>query len=150
MSYEYKKHAMVDGKKYGPTVGGRYYQPADYHGKVKDNNKKGRKAKNKEHEVKTHWVRTKSEQYDVFIEGENNEFIDVHGIFSLLDDCNEIMGDNEERLAFFPTPPAGTIDWHGYPIPSTEDKLTDEMIDKFLEKQKVGSANYSRLLRRDL
>ena len=50
MAYDYKKHAMVDGKKYGPTVGGRYYQPADYHGKVKDNNKKGRKAKNKEHE----------------------------------------------------------------------------------------------------
>ena len=117
MSYEYKKHAMVDGKKYGPTAGGRYYQPADYHGKVKDNKKKGRKAKNKEHEVKTHWVRAKSEQYDV---------------------------------AFFPTPPEGTIDWHGYPIPSTEEKLTDEMIDKFLEKRKIGSANYSRLLRRDL
>lgn len=27
MAYEYKKHAMVDGKKYGPTAGGRYYQP---------------------------------------------------------------------------------------------------------------------------
>ena len=40
------------------------------------------KDKNKQQEVKTHWVRTKSEQYDVFIEGENNEFIDAHGIFS--------------------------------------------------------------------
>lgn len=73
---------MIDGKKYGPTAGGRYYQPADYHCTVKDNNKKGRKAKNKQQEVKTHWVRTKSEQYDVFLEGDNNEFIDAHGIFS--------------------------------------------------------------------
>lgn len=54
MPYEYKKHTIINGKKYGPTAGGRYYQPADYHCTVKDNNKKGRKAKNKQQEVKTH------------------------------------------------------------------------------------------------
>ena len=49
MAYIFKKHKMIDGKKYGPTGNGWYYQPADYHGKVsKALNKKGKKAKEKE------------------------------------------------------------------------------------------------------
>ena len=36
MAYEYKKHTMVDGKKYGPSPGNKYYQPAGYHNPVKD------------------------------------------------------------------------------------------------------------------
>lgn len=35
MAYEYKKHTMVDGKKYGPSPGNKYYQPAGYHNPVK-------------------------------------------------------------------------------------------------------------------
>lgn len=34
MAYEFKKHKMIDGRRYGPTEQGWYYQPADYHGKV--------------------------------------------------------------------------------------------------------------------
>lgn len=34
MAYQFKKHKMIDGKRYGPTDNGWYYQPADYHGKV--------------------------------------------------------------------------------------------------------------------
>ena len=51
--YAFKKHEMIDGKRYGPTGNGWYYQPADYHGKVsKTQSKKGKKAKEKEHEVR--------------------------------------------------------------------------------------------------
>ncbi len=35
MAYEYKKHAMVDDKKYDPTDMGRYYNSAGYHAKIK-------------------------------------------------------------------------------------------------------------------
>lgn len=35
---------MTDGRRYGPTENGWYYQPAGYHGKVsKTNSKKGEK-----------------------------------------------------------------------------------------------------------
>ena len=88
MAYEYKKHAMVDGKKYGPSPGNKYYQPAGYHNPVKKQHNKGRKAKKAVHEDKTHWILNKSQQYDVFLEGESNEFIDQSVIFSLLDNCN--------------------------------------------------------------
>ena len=40
MAYEYKKHTMVDGKKYGPSPGNKYYQPAGYHNLVKVKNVK--------------------------------------------------------------------------------------------------------------
>lgn len=99
MAYEYKKHTMVDGKKYGPSLGNKYYQPAGYHNPVKKVHNKGRKAKKAEHEDKTHWILNKSQQYDVFLEGESNDFIDQSGIFSLLDNCNEILGQDGERLA---------------------------------------------------
>ena len=32
--YAFKKHKMIEGKRYGPTGNGWYYQPADYHRKV--------------------------------------------------------------------------------------------------------------------
>ena len=37
MAYEYKKHTMVDGKKYGPSPGNKYYQPAGYHKSIEYN-----------------------------------------------------------------------------------------------------------------
>lgn len=70
MAYEFKKHKMIDGKRYGPTSNGWYYKPLDYHGKVsKEKSKKGRKAKEAEHKDKSPWILDKSQQYDVFLEG---------------------------------------------------------------------------------
>ena len=151
MAYEYKKHTMVDGKKYGPSPGNKYYQPAGYHNPVKKVHNKGRKAKKAEHEDKTHWILNKSHQYDVFLEGESNDFIDQSGIFSLLDNCNEILGQDGERLAIFETPTNVNDAWHGYPFFSKDEyKLTDEMVDKFKEKEKISIANYTRLLARKI
>ncbi len=142
---------MIDGKKYGPTENGWYYQPADYHGKVsKVQSKKGKKAKEKEYENKTHWVLNKGQQYDVFLEGEKGKFMDTKNMFSVLDNCNVVMGEDDERIALFPVPPAGTVDWHGYPITSKEEKLTSEIMDKFFKAKAVNFTVYLRMLRRDL
>lgn len=142
---------MTDGRRFGPTKEGRYYLPAGYHSRIKKAQPpKGKKAKKQQFADKGHWVIDSSQQYDVFLEGEKNKFIDDYGMFSLLDDCKEILGNDDERLAFFPSPPEGTVDWHGYPITSKDEHLTNEMIDKFLDKKKVGLANYSRLQRGDL
>ncbi len=149
--YAFKKHKMIDGKRYGPTGNGWYYQPADYHGKVcKAHSKKGKKAKEKEHDDKTHWVLTKSQQYDAFLEGEIGMFMDSNNMFSVLDNCNVVMGEDGERIALFPVPPKGTVDWHGYPVSSEEKKLTDEIMDKFWEAEAITINVYSRMLRRDI
>ena len=149
--YAFKKHKMIDGNRYGPTGNGWYYQPADYHGKVcKAHSKKGKKAKEKEHDDKTHWVLTKSQQYDAFLEGEIGKFMDSNNMFSVLDNCNVVMGEDGERIALFPVPPKGTVDWHGYPVSSEEKKLTDEIMDKFWEAEAITINVYSRMLRRDI
>lgn len=113
--------------------------------------KRGRKAKEAKHEDKSHWRLNRSQQYDVFLEGESNDFIDQSGIFSLLDNCDEILGQDGERLAIFETPMNADDAWHGYPFFSKdEDKLTDDMVDKFKEKKKISIAIYSRLLARKI
>lgn len=151
MAYEFKKHKMVDGRRYGPTSNGWYYQPADYHGKTnKTQSKKGKKSKNREHEDKTHWILTQSQQYDVFLEGVEGKFMDKKNMFSVIDNCNVVMGEDNERIALFPVPPTGTVDWHGYPVSSEEEKLTNEIMDKFLKAKAITLATYSRMLRRDL
>lgn len=151
MAYSFKKHKMIDGNKYGPTANGWYYQPASYHGKViKTQNKKGSKAKESEHEDKSPWVLNKSQQYDVFLEGVKGEFMDRKNLFSVLDNCNVVMGIDGERIALFPVPPKGTVNWHGYPILSKDEKLTSEIMDKFFKAKVINFTIYSRMLRRDL
>lgn len=151
MTYVFKKHKMIDGKRYGPSSNGWYYQPADYHGKMgKANNNKRRKSKEQEHEDKTHWVLTKSQQYDVFLEGVKGKFMDSKNMFSLLDNCNVVMGEDDERIALFPVPPTGTKDWHGYPVSSKEEKLTNEIMDLFFKAKVINFTIYSRMQRRDL
>lgn len=151
MAYQFKKHKMVDGTRYGPTDNGWYYQPADYHGKVsKVQSKKGKKAKIEEHENKTHWVLTKSQQYDAFLEGVFGKFMNSKNMFSVLDNCNVVMGVGGERIALFPVPPKGTVNWHGYPVTSKEEKLTDEIMDKFFLGKVINYTVYLRMLRRDL
>ena len=151
MAYVFNKHKMIDGKRFGPTENGWYYQPAGYHPKVsKSKNKKGRKAKESEHKDKSSWILDKSQQYDVFLEGEKGEFMDSSNMFSVLDNCNVVMGEDGERIALFPVPSAGTLDWHGYPVFSKDEKLTNEIIDKFYNANVISPSKYLRMLRRDL
>lgn len=151
MAYEFTKHKMVDGEKYGPTANGWYYKPAGYHPKVsKTPNKKGKKAKEKEHHDKSPWVLNKSQQYNVFLEGVKGSYMDCKNMFSVLDNCNVVMGIEGERIALFPVPPTGTVDWHGYPVTSKEEKLTNEIMDKFFNTKAITYSIYLRMLRRDI
>lgn len=151
MAFVFKKHKMIDGNRYGPTANGWYYKPLVYHGKVvKSNKRKGRKAKEAEHEDKSPWILDKSQQYDVFLEGVQGRFMDNENMFSVLDNCNVIMGVEKERIALFPVPPAGTVDWHGYPVSSKEEKLTNEIMDMFFNAKVIDFTMYSRMQRRDL
>ena len=63
----------------------------------------------------------------------------------------KILGQDGERLAIFETPMNVNDAWHGYPFFSKDEyKLTDEIVDKFKEKEKISIANYTRLLARKI
>ena len=110
----FPKYKMTDDGRYGPTPNGRYYMPIKYHNRVSSGNRKGKKAKQQEHEKKTHWILTKPEQYHVFLAGDKYELIDEKGMYSVLDNCNVVFGRDGQKIAFFWIPKDDT--WHGFPI----------------------------------
>ena len=140
----FPKYKMSDGKKYGPTNNGRYYQPAYYHNPVSPSNKKGKKAKQQEHEDKTHWVLNKSQQYHVFFTGDENGLLDDKGIYSVLDNCKVVFGENDQRIAIFETPRDDT--WHGYPIFSWEKPIDDSIVERMLEVGLINSVTKQRII----
>lgn len=142
---------MVNGM-YGPTLFGHYYKPAYYHNaRAKNPSKKGKKAKAlKDNNVKTKWAIQQWEQYDVFRDADEGQWIDniKKGLFSFRDNGNKILGENGERLAFFPTPPNKIDAWHGYPVKSKE-LLDDDLIVKWKGNDDL-TPFVMHLLRRDI
>ena len=86
----------------------------------------------------------------MFLEGVNGKFMDKDNMFSVLDNCKVVMGEDGERIALFPVPPTGTVNWHGYPVSSEEKKLTNGIMDKFLKANAITLATYSRMQRREI
>lgn len=141
---DFPKYKMVDGKKYGPTINKRFYQPAPYHNPISINNSKGKKAKQKEHEDKTHWILNKPQQYHVFLIGDKNDIIDERGIYSVLENCKVVFGMDGQRIAIFETPRDNT--WHGYPIFSWEKPIDDAIIEKMKSKNMISEVTKQRII----
>jgi hypothetical protein len=141
---DFPKYKMVDGKRYGPTEKGRYYQPIKYHNPIEEKNKKGKKAKRKEHEDKTHWVLKMPEQYHVFLAGDKNELIDENGMYSVLDNCRVVFGENGQRIAFFWIPKDNN--WHGFPIFSWEKRISEKIANKMLKAGLINDSVRIRIL----
>lgn len=141
---DFPKYKMIDGKKFGPTIHGRYYQPAYYHNPVTTSKGKGKKAKRQEHEDKTHWILNKSQQYHVFLTGDEKELINNRGIFSVLDNCRIVFGEDGQRIAIFETPRNDT--WHGYPIFSWEKPIDDVIVNKMKEKGLINDVTKQRII----
>lgn len=141
---DYPKYKMVDGRRYGPTTNNRYYQPAYYHNPVETVHKKGKKAKQQEHEDKTHWILTKPQQFHVFKTGDENDIIDQRGIYSALNNCKEILGEDGQRLAIFETP--RDENWHGYPIFSWEKPISEDIADKMVKAQMINIITKQKII----
>ncbi len=138
---------------YGPNAVGHTYMPKKEHS-YKAVRKPG----------KTRWIRDKNFEYFVFnlADEHANKVIneetmlldkrwmndDGRGLFSIVDNGNETLGENGERLAFFPTTQNDNDPWHGYPVDSTY--IMDELIDHWYNMGIIDSRIYSKLLNHSL
>ena len=144
MPFEFKPYVMKDGK-FGPTPNGHFYMPMSYH------NPTAGRRKNK-----SRWILDPGQQYNVFELadtplGDKANWMndDDSGLYAMIDSCQTILGkNNEERLAFFPTPRNAADPWHGYPTDSSN--LGDELIDFWFQHQLIDPITYTRLMRHEL
>lgn len=135
---DFPKVAMINGV-FPPNTKGHAYKPMSYHGSKTHGTRGGKK---------TRWVIPQNGQYYIFNYGDEKEWFDysADGLFSFCNRCEEIIGENGERLAFFKKPSNAIDPWHGYPVFSSE--IEDEsLLEKWLSDGEISETVYLRLLR---
>jgi len=137
MAYNYPHIERNADKTYGPTNKGHFYLPVGYH------NPTARKRTDK-----TRWCIKPPEQYEVFrVADEDSEHYQGDGgLYGFLDNMDEVLGDNEERIAYFPEPRNNP--WHGYPVSSKD--ISNEVIKLWKETGFISTRNYRNLLKREI
>lgn len=148
MAFEYNQAVLNEDGVYGPNSSGHKYKPAPYHG-----------VNARRRADKSRWAHPSSAEYYVFnladehngdLNEEGNNDIrwmndDDSGLYSMVDDCKEILGKDEERLAFFPKPMNEADSWHGYPVDSSD--LGENLIEYWHNKELISNTTYLRLMR---
>lgn len=135
MAYNYPQVAQnVDGT-FGPTIVHHYYKPVGYHnrGVVK-------------RVEKSRWRLKRNEQYEVFRLADEGDWMDADsdGLYSIVDNGKEVLGENCERIAFFPKPQNDADPWHGYP--KNNPLISDELIETWHQNQIIDGIMYKRLM----
>lgn len=121
---------------------GHKYKPAPYHG-ANSHCTRGRR--------KTRWTIPQHGQYYVFNYADERDWLDelARGLFSFCNKCNDVLGENGERLAFFPKPTNESDPWHGYPVFS-EEIQDKELVEKWNEAGEIDVTTKQRLLRQTI
>lgn len=102
---------------------------------------------------KTRWIISESHQFCIFEEADINDRSTPDGLFGLhiVDGKLQTLGENGEKLGFFPTP-ANMIDpWHGYPEKSLQ--LGDGFDKFFVSMRDAGElrkADCTKFLKKKL
>ena len=127
---------------YGPTASGKYYLPNPVH------NPTANPRKNK-----TRWIISEPHQYCLFEEADLNNRIAPDGLLGLhiIEGKLQILGENGEKLGFFPTPPNADEAWHGYPVKS--QRLSDdfdEYFEEMLANNVILKRECSKLIRKQI
>lgn len=137
--FKFPTHTRNSNGTYGPTTKDHYYQPAPYH------NATARKRKNK----KSRWQIKEGEQYEVFKISDEPYWICKinHCLFSIVQDGEVVLGQEEERLAVFPVPQNSFDAWHGWPTNSDNKKPEPCLLDKW-EQDKIISSHIRRKIER--
>lgn len=141
MAFKFPKHKLNENGLFGPTSRKHFYMPVAYHNKTATSNP----DKNK-------WVLKKGEQFVVFKLSDENvwECKNNNGLFSILSNGEEILGANEERLSFFPTPANVNDAWHGYPVSSGEYEPSSELVDKWVSDEIITQRVSIKILKGQL
>lgn len=135
MAYNYPKVAQNADGTFGPTAQGHHYEPAGYH----DRAAAPRNGKNK-------WCLKRNEQYEVFRLADEGQWNDTRpdGLYSIVDGGKEVLGQNGERIAFFPQPQNANDTWHGYP--KSNPPISDVLIESWFQSGVITSIVYKRLM----
>lgn len=127
--YKYPKALLDKEGLFGPTTKGHKYKPVSYHNK----SAKTKADKNK-------WRLKQNEQFEVFrLASEGDWYCHRNNcFFSVLDNANEILGLNYERIGYF-EPPVNNIDpWHGYPVKSCDYNISEDMLDLWVDNNIIN------------
>jgi len=141
MSYKFPIIKLNKDRLFGPTAENHFYEPVAYHNKTAAANKH-----------KTTWKLKQNEQFEVFrVSDESKWFCNERkGLFSILDNGDVVMGSNEERLSFFPSPVNTTDPYHGYPVDSGEYEISTDLVDKWLEDKIIDKRLHIKILKGQL
>lgn len=133
-----------DNGTYGPTDFGNLYYSKEDHRKT---------AARGRH--KTRWTIEEGEEFHIFKVADDAEvrwYCSVNQcLFSVINDCKFILGENGERIAKFPQPPNEEA-WHGYPVQftGTERLPSDDLLDRLVENKIISQTTMRRIERRKL
>lgn len=111
-----KREKENHGIVFGPNGQGHVYKPVPYHSY--------KAAKRKD---KTRWVD------------------DAKGLYAILNQGKNLLGQTGERLAFFPIPPNAQDAWHGYPTNS--QYIGDELVEHWYSINVISKGIYRKLLK---
>jgi hypothetical protein len=126
MPFEFPTEIRNGDGKYGPTEKKHYYISVGYH-----------KRNAKKRKDKTRWIIPENGEYYTFkISDENLWFCKENNkLFSVINNGDEILGENGERIALFWPPANDDEPWHGFPIFSENFLPSSELLDKWQEKK---------------
>ncbi len=138
MAYDFPVHTRNPDNTYGPTSRGHLYKPQPYH-----------RPTAKRSNDKTRWCLTEGEEFEVFrIADEPFWYCGAtEKLYSIVDGGRVKLGENGERLAAFPPPQNESDPWHGYPIPSGEYDISDELLDRWEDEGVVSETIRKRIVR---
>ncbi len=135
---------------FGPNGQGHVYKPAPYHS-----------YKAAERKDKTRWVDDANFEFSIFNLAdvhtglpypENMKVIDKRwmnddgrGLYAILNQGKNLLGQTGERLAFFPIPRNAQDPWHGYPTNS--QYIGDELVEHWYSINVISIGIYRKLLK---
>jgi hypothetical protein len=82
---------------------------------------------------KTRWAINEGEEFCVFAESNEPYWYcsENNCLFSLIDNCTKVLGENGERIAKFPNDRNENEPWHGYPVltDKQENRPNSDLLD---------------------
>jgi hypothetical protein len=141
MAYKFPKVKRNTDGLFGPTSKAHFYKPVYYHNRSAIVNRN----KNK-------WVLKENEQFEVFRISDESDWLckSNKGLFSILNNGEIKLGENEERLSFFKKPVNVTDPWHGFPVNSGEYEPSTELVDKWLKDKIIDDRIHIKILKGQL
>jgi len=133
---------------YGPTKKGKLYQAKADHG-----------INARISHDKTRWAIPENQQLTVFEIAESpcspnfELYCDENNCyFSVVNDCSEVLGQTNERVAKFPKPRNTNDPWHGYPVKciKLENIPCDSLLDIMVNQQVISKTTRTRIERKKL